>query len=147
MKKNQLLEINPVSLLEPLKDKLQQALDYLIWKDQTDCTVLTRRTIEKLLSLLDDKSQIEKIQHAVISGRFDKNQFGLEDTVILGEDGGMYLLLNRVDSYKRKILEDEVGANYLQDKIKEKEEKSGKAPANIKKEWVTELKSAKEVLA
>ena len=132
--KNQLLEINPVSLLEPLKDKLQQALDYLIWKDQTDCTLLTRRTIQKLLFLLDDKSQTEKIQHAVISGRFDKNQFGLEDTVILGEDGGMYLLLNRVDSYKRKILEDEVGANYLQDKIKEKEDQSGKAPANIKKE-------------
>ena len=72
--KNQLLEINPASLLKGLKDKLQQSLDYLIWKDQNDCTVLTRRTIEKLLSLLDDKSQTEKIQHAVISGRFDKNR-------------------------------------------------------------------------
>ena len=75
--KNPLLEIDPASLLKPLKAKLQEALDYLIWKDQNDCTILTRKTIERLLSILDDESQTEKVKDAIISGRFDRNQFEL----------------------------------------------------------------------
>ena len=36
--KNPLLKIHPASLLKPVKAKLQEALDYLIWKDQSDWT-------------------------------------------------------------------------------------------------------------
>ena len=130
--KNSLLEIDPASLLKPLRAKLQEALDYLIWKDQSDCTILTRKTIEKLIFILDDESQTEKVKDAIISGRFDRNKFDLGSSAILGEDGGMYLLLNRVDSFKRRMLEGEVGEQYLHDKIKEK--KDGKTLVSIKKE-------------
>ena len=30
--------------------------------------------------------------------RFDKTDFNLTDTVIMGEDGGMYLLLNNLNT-------------------------------------------------
>ena len=95
-------------------------------------TILTRKTIERLLAILDDEIQTEKVQGAIISGRFDRNQFDLGHSAILGEDGGMYLLLNRVDRFKRKMLEGEFGEQYLQDKIKEKE--SDKTLVSIKKE-------------
>ena len=139
--KNPLLEVGPASLLKPLKAKLQEALDYLVWKDQSDWKILTRKMIERLLSILDDESQTEKVQDAIISGRFDRNQFDLGHSTILGEDGGMYLLLNRVDSFKRKMLEEEVGEQYLQDKVKEKE--SDKTLVSIKKEMEDRIEIGK----
>ena len=37
---------------------------------------------------------------ALVSGRFDKNDFNLKHTLISGEDGGLYLLLNSISSEK-----------------------------------------------
>ena len=115
---NQLLLVSPKSLLKSLKARLNEALDYLVWKEQSECVIITRKTINTLLIAMDDENQSKNFENGIISGRFDKEHFGLEDTVILGEDGGMYLLLNRIKDSKRKILEDEFGKEYLQDKIK-----------------------------
>ena len=45
--------------------------------------------------LFDDPGNYEAIEEGLISGRFEKgNTFDFSDTIILGEDGGMYMLIN-----------------------------------------------------
>ena len=39
---------------------------------------------------------LKVLKQAVIVGRFDKAKFGLSNSLILGEDGGLCLLLNRL---------------------------------------------------
>ena len=42
------------------------------------------------------------LSKAIILGRFDKDDFKLKNSLIVGEDGGLYLLLNRLDKEQQK---------------------------------------------
>ena len=63
---------------------------------------MTRVFQEKILVLLDDLDNATELRKAIFSGRFDKDLFDLPTTVILGEDGGMFALINSLsdDGYK-----------------------------------------------
>jgi hypothetical protein len=42
--------------------------------------------------------------NAIISGRFDKNDFEFDHTLIMGEDGGLFILLNNSTDLNNKII-------------------------------------------
>lgn len=48
---------------------------------------------------------MKELENAILTGRFDKYDFNLPATVILGENGGMYAFLNRItnDEHKEDI--------------------------------------------
>ena len=48
---------------------------------------------------MDNWQNWYEIKSAIEIGRFDKSKFkGLENTVLLGENGALYALINSVDS-------------------------------------------------
>jgi hypothetical protein len=51
-----------------------------------------------------------------VIGRIEKKKFSLDHSVIIGEDGGMYLLLNSLDENTWKIVSARVGDGFLEDK-------------------------------
>ena len=51
--------------------------------------------------MFNDKSQEDSLLNAILSGRFDKKIYQLTNTVILGDDGGIYALLNNVKENER----------------------------------------------
>jgi hypothetical protein len=53
-----------------------------------------------------------------VAGRVDKEKFGLECSVIVGEDGGMYAAVNSLDAKLKKVLSAEYGEDYLADKVR-----------------------------
>ena len=61
----------------------------------------------------------ENLKQAVVVGRFDKKKFGLSNSLILGEDGGLLLLLNRLteEQQNEMIKLHIVTEDYLKDKI------------------------------
>ena len=56
---------------------------------------LVRKTLSGLNALI--KSGGEKCEKALLTGRFSRKMCSLEHTVIMGEDGGLFLLLNKRD--------------------------------------------------
>jgi hypothetical protein len=73
----------------------------LIWKDDASNYKLAEESLNSLSEILTNPKLKTQLTEAIISGRFDKEQFGLKDTMILGEDGGLYLLLNDLDAPKK----------------------------------------------
>ena len=68
-----------------------------MWKDnELSYNKLTISTLTILKQHLNDPNSCDKVNNAIISGRFDKTDFNLTETVIMGEDGGMYLLINNL---------------------------------------------------
>ena len=50
--------------------------------------------MKKIILSLESKNDLES---SIIAGRFDKLKFELSHTVIIGDNGGLYALLNTVD--------------------------------------------------
>ena len=74
-----------------------------------------------------EKSLYDSLSQAVIRGRFDKDDFKLSNSLIVGEDGGLYLLLNRLDQEQQQgmVQKNIVTEIYLKDKIVKAEEEKG----------------------
>jgi serine/threonine protein kinase len=120
-------KISEEKVLENFKIQIDKALDQLIWHEDTDRVNFTRSTLEFLkdycTEITNEESKNELIQ-SIISGRLDKyneeENSGykfLNHTAILGEDGGLYLLLNSIDKKIRSMLCTTVDPKYLDDKI------------------------------
>jgi hypothetical protein len=84
------------------------ALEYLLWKKDVSSTYLAVRTIQKLKESLDnaekDPELKENLMNAIISGRLDKNDFKFDHTLIMGEDGGLFILLNNSTDLNNNLI-------------------------------------------
>ena len=68
-----------------------------------------------------EKKKLNDVAIAIQTGRFDKTKLNLPVTVILGEDGGMYALINSIykDEYeqiKSDALKEEMNIEFLKEK-------------------------------
>ena len=69
---------------------LKITLEEIVWMKKTMAVMLVKRTIFKLLELRE-KNRIV-FEESIICGRFDKISCNLENTIIIGDDGGLYCL-------------------------------------------------------
>ena len=88
-----------------MKKELYNSIDYLVWQNKNEFFAITKKVIKDFLLLFDDPGNNEAIEEGLISGRFEKgNTFDISDTIILGEDGGMYMLINSIGTDEYKII-------------------------------------------
>jgi hypothetical protein len=131
------ININIQDLLKVIKKEFSKIAEHLLWEDSTKPNIkLTKEVADKLEKYFDlaqkDKDALEKLETAIITGRFDKEDFALPGTVIMGEDGGTYLLINNTTLNKntnvdvKEIITEFVGKDYLEDKIEQKTKDTGK---------------------
>jgi len=68
----------------------------------------TKKILKTLLNYIHEKNEeIDEntLKKSIISGRFDKKDFnGLSHTVVLGDDGGFYALLNSITKKEKMLL-------------------------------------------
>ncbi len=121
------IELNTESILdavtEAIKEQITKAQEILLWKNNK-ADVLAKEVLQTLVEILEDHGKKELIHKAIKSGRFDKKHSNLENTLIFGEDGGLYLLLNDLDEKKKVIITEIMGEDYLKDKIQARKEHS-----------------------
>ena len=68
----------------------------MVWSTTSTLADLAEDTLQTLNKRFDDKLYLESLKQAVIGGRFDKAKFDLSNSVIIGRDGGLCLLLIRL---------------------------------------------------
>ena len=67
-------------------------LEEIIWRKKSRAINFARKIIEKLIAL--GEKGLYNFEECVLSGRFDKLENHIDNTVIIGDDGGLYCLLN-----------------------------------------------------
>jgi serine/threonine protein kinase len=113
-------------LFKPILGEIKKAREFLLWKDPVNSLVSTQlvtNTLNKLQEHFSDQVKLTQLKDAILSGRFDKKKFELPNTVVMGEDGGMYLLLNNLTKDNEQVIKDVTGNDYLKDKLQKKGEK------------------------
>jgi len=93
---------------------------------------LMEKSLLKILSFKTTNESLFKL--AILTGRFDKMDFDLKHTIIVGEDGGWYILMNSITNEEKEMIIDEVDSSktfqeYLQQKIQKND---GKKPNEYK---------------
>jgi len=112
------------SVTDSVKKQISKAQEILLWKEGSKADELTKDTLQELLAIVNNQESKELFQDAIRSGRFDKAALDLKDTIIFGEDGGLYLLLNDLDPLKKSMITEVMGEEYLADKVKAVKENS-----------------------
>ena len=119
-KKSRLLSlVSKESLLKDFQREIGTSLEDMVWLPSSSRKALGINCLQKLQTYLFDKSFHDRLIQALAAGRFDKSIFGLSHTLVCGEDGGLFLLLNRMSKEQQEeMVRDEiVTKNYLHDKI------------------------------
>ena len=85
-----------------------------------------RKMLENLVNIMRDEEEKnqENIKFSIIYGFFERKKYkSLYHSVILGEDGGFYTLMNRIDTLERKMLLEtgEIEEDYLKFCVKAEE--------------------------
>ncbi|WP_342267925.1 pentapeptide repeat-containing protein [Candidatus Tisiphia endosymbiont of Empis tessellata] len=113
------IDILQEDLFKPIKAEIEKAIEFLLWKDPNiavDSTKLTTDTLKTLKNHFSDQNKFNQLKEAILTSRFDKEEFNLPSTVIMGEDGGMYLLLNNL-SDNEQVIKEVASSDYLKDKL------------------------------
>ena len=123
------------AILRAVQNEINIALEQMIWLGSNSLTQTAKKVLEKLSQLCLEESSRADVIEALLSGRFDKSKFGLSHSLVLGEDGGLYLLLNRLtkENQKDMITESIVTKAYLKDKIHAQKAKDEKAEKEEKR--------------
>jgi serine/threonine protein kinase len=96
-------------------DKIKESLEYLVWKPQNlQSTRYTQEILNKMQYFCSTTKE-DFLKYA-LTGRFDKHSLNIDNTIILGEDGGLYILVNSVNHITKPILKELVSDEYLDDK-------------------------------
>ena len=132
--------ITKEEILQAFQNEICNASEQLIWLFPTTDRLLclAKETLGKLLPLFEDKSWHDLLYQAIVLGRFDKDDFKLKNSLIVGEDGGLYLLLNRLDKEQQKdmIQKNIVTEIYLKDKmVKAEKAEEEEVKGDAKKEY------------
>ena len=114
-------------ILQAFQIEIDKALSRLAWWPSTILTDLAKQTLQNLHYHFNGERSNNLLSQAMLVGRFDKDNFGLKNTLILGEDGGLFLLLNRLtkEQQEEMVKENIVTEAYLKDKIQPKDEGRG----------------------
>ena len=134
--KSQLMNlIQKDAIFKAVQSEIDKALEHMIWLGSNSLLQTAKKALEKLFQYCRDESCRADLIEAIISGRFDKSKFGLSHSLILGEDGGLYLLLNRPTKAQQEdmIAENIVTRAYLNDKISRQKAKDEKAEQEEKR--------------
>ncbi|WP_341761068.1 pentapeptide repeat-containing protein [Candidatus Tisiphia endosymbiont of Thecophora atra] len=113
------IDILQEDLFKPIKAEIEKAIEFLLWKDPNiavDSTKLTTDALKTLKNHFSDQNKFNQLKEAILTSRFDKEEFNLPSTVIMGEDGGMYLLLNNL-SDNEQVIKEVASSDYLKDKL------------------------------
>ncbi len=76
----------------PIDSFLDGLRNVLVRRKKSRAINFAIQIIEKILALGESRTDI--FEESFLSGRFDKIEHHLENTVIIGDDGGLYCLLN-----------------------------------------------------
>ena len=104
--------------------ELTKALDSLDWENVDKKNIKETKLILENLKSNMQGSDSKKIilKEALLTGRFDKNIFGLKFSLILASDGGLFALINILTDETKKILktlskktDDHLGLNKITD--------------------------------
>ena len=134
--KSQLMDlIQRDAIFKAVQSEIDKALEYMIWLGSNSLLQIAKKPLEKLSQCCRDEFCRADLVEAIISGRFDKTKFGLSHSLILGEDGGLYMLLNRLTKAQQEdmIAENIVTKAYLNDKIVKQKAKDEKAEQEEKR--------------
>jgi serine/threonine protein kinase len=116
--------INKEMLLDNFKAQIDKALKVLLWRSDKS-KELTKRILIDLQKCCNSQKpkQREQLLNAIIVGRLDKSKFKDEEknkflthSLILGEDGGLYALINTLNEETWQILETVADRSYIEDK-------------------------------
>ena len=77
------------------RETLQEPNDEIIQPNSQRTLVgYLRQAINGLLNVIQNEGNVDRVRESLISKRFYRREFGIDNTVVLGEDGGLYMLLN-----------------------------------------------------
>lgn len=110
---NKLLAENPMSLNNAIGSKVTNSMEIAKQSNNQFSTKL----LGGLSSILENSDEID-VMDFIILCRFDKGKYKLPQTVIIGDDGGLYGLLNSADAKSKQLLENITSQGYLADKTK-----------------------------
>jgi len=92
------------------------------YKNKTEKTYIFRKDILEEMVKIMEKHDHNEVQASLISGFFGKKQHpGLKHSVIIGDDGGFYALLNTINNKEKQMLLEtgEIQPEYLENCFKE----------------------------
>ena len=72
-------------------ERLRVIKNALVWRKETEAIKLAREAIEMISALSE-----EKLLRFLMMGRFDKSETGQSFSIIVGDEGGMFFLINSV---------------------------------------------------
>mgnify|MGYP000859612344 CR=1 FL=1 len=123
------------TIFKAVQSEIDKSRAQMIWLGSNSLLQTAKNALEKLSECCRDESCRADLMEAFISGRIDKVKFGLSHSLILGEDGGFYLLLNRLtkDQQEDMITGNIVTRTFLQDKISKQKPKDERAEQAEKK--------------
>ncbi len=94
---------------------LVMSLDYLVWNKKSIYFLnYADKILRKLYTNMKDKDLLDLL----VKGRIPKGS-EFDRSIIVGDDGGLYLLLNSLNNEDIEALKPIVGEDYLKDKIHE----------------------------
>ena len=73
--------------------------------------------MKKLIERLNNFENLKELQSLIKTGRFDK-AIGLPHSIIIGDNGGLYALINNANKTELELLSSISSEEFLQDKIK-----------------------------
>ena len=107
------------AIFNAVRAEIYKAWDCMIWSRPNALIQTAQKIFEKLSELCCDEACRDDLIEAIVSGRFDKAKLGLSHSLVLGEDGGLYLMLNRLTKEHQEAMLNEniVTKAFLKDKI------------------------------
>ena len=83
-------------IFEFFKLEIAATLEDIAWSKENEAIRLTKRTLKTILDLESKNKAL--FNKSLLNGRFDKNDCHLEHSVIVGDNGGLYILLNSIEN-------------------------------------------------
>ena len=74
--------------------------------------------MKKLTEASNNFQNDKELKTSISSGRFDKEKYGLSHSIIIGDNGGLYALINNANKIEMEMLTNISSEEFLQDKIK-----------------------------
>ena len=97
-----------VDLIKAFEMEIDRSLSYLLWDNEKLGNISVARHMLKILKMkidyLKKSGETDKLAEWIIKGRIGKRQSGFDNTLILGEEGGLFMLLNNRDFLSESAL-------------------------------------------
>jgi hypothetical protein len=102
-------------MIEAVQKRLDIAEEMLFWHIRGETDRWAKDFLRQLKDLLIRRSDL--FEQALVTGRLDKKDSGFRNTILFGEHGGIFALLNSLHPSERTTLEQIMGAEYINTKM------------------------------